>query len=224
MTVSIDRPHRILIGVCGGIAAYKICEVISTLAKAGHEVRVILTDQAQAFVSALTFATLARHRAYVDADFWAANQGRPIHIDLGEWADVFLIAPLSANTLGKLAHGLADNLLTNTVLASSCPILLAPAMNTDMWQQASVQRNWDLLLSDGRYHSLGPGAGRLACDRIGSGRMNEPVEILAYLASLHHTRGQRDLVGKHLLISTPEKPSIRYALSAIQPPDAWELP
>jgi phosphopantothenoylcysteine decarboxylase / phosphopantothenate---cysteine ligase len=197
-----EPSQRILIGVCGGIAAYKICEVVSTLAKAGHEVRVILTNQAQAFVSGLTFATLARHRAYMDADFWAASQGRPVHIELGEWADVFLIAPLSANTLAKLAHGLADNLLTNTVLASHCPILLAPAMNTDMWCQASVQRNWDWVLSDARYHSLGPRAGRLACDRIGSGRMNEPAELLAYLASLHHTQGKRDLLGKHLLIST----------------------
>ncbi|MEM8810564.1 MAG: bifunctional phosphopantothenoylcysteine decarboxylase/phosphopantothenate--cysteine ligase CoaBC, partial [Cyanobacteria bacterium P01_G01_bin.38] len=160
-----------------------------------------LTEQAQAFVSALTFATLARHSAYTDRLFWSAEQGRPLHIELGEWAELFLIAPLTANTLGKLAQGLADNLLTNTVLASQCPILLAPAMNTDMWQQASVQRNWQRLLSDHRYHAVGPAAGRLACDRIGTGRMAEPADILAHLTSLQHTC-ERDLTGKHLLIST----------------------
>ncbi|NEP15696.1 MAG: bifunctional phosphopantothenoylcysteine decarboxylase/phosphopantothenate--cysteine ligase CoaBC [Leptolyngbya sp. SIO4C1] len=192
---------RVLVGVTGGIAAYKLCEVVSTLAKSGAAVRVILTDAAQQFVSALTFATLARHPAYTDADFWSAAQGRPLHIELGEWADLFLIGPLTANTLGKLAHGLADNLVTNTVLASRCPILLAPAMNTDMWQQASVQRSWQRLLSDLRYHTVGPAAGRLACDRVGTGRMAEPAEILDYLSSLQHT-AQRDLAGKHLLIST----------------------
>jgi phosphopantothenoylcysteine decarboxylase/phosphopantothenate--cysteine ligase len=125
-----------------------------------------------------------------------------VHIELGEWAEVFVIAPLTANTLGKLAHGLADNLLTNTVLASGCPVLLAPAMNTQMWEQQSVQRNWQQLLSDSRYHRVGPDAGLLACDRVGSGRMAEPDEILASVRSLLHTNGKRDLVGKRVLIST----------------------
>jgi phosphopantothenoylcysteine decarboxylase/phosphopantothenate--cysteine ligase len=104
--------------------------------------------------------------------------------------------------LGKLAHGLADNLLTNTVLASRCPVLLAPAMNTEMWEQQSVQRNWQQLLTDGRYHSVGPGLGLLACDRVGAGRMAEPAEIITSIQSLLHTGGQRDLVGKRVLIST----------------------
>lgn len=197
---------KVLIGVTGGVAAYKVCQVVSTLAKDGVEVRVIMTEQAQGFVSAVTFAALSRNPVYTDAGFWSPQQGRPLHIELGEWADVFAIAPLTANTLGKLAHGLADNLLTNTVLASVCPVLLAPAMNTDMWQQRAVQRNWRQLLEDdsedGRFHAVGPGAGRLACDRIGTGRMAEPTEIVSYLSSLLHTRGKRDLAGKHLLIST----------------------
>jgi phosphopantothenoylcysteine decarboxylase/phosphopantothenate--cysteine ligase len=112
-----------------------------------------------------------------------------------------LIAPLSANTLGKLACGLADNLLTNTVLASRCPILLAPAMNTDMWEQLSVQRNWELIHQDPRYHSVGPAAGLLACDRVGTGRMAGPLEILSKLQSLSQTQGKRDLSGKKILIS-----------------------
>ncbi len=193
---------KILIGISGGIAAYKVCEVVSTLAKAGPAVRVILTPSAEAFVSALTFATLSRHTAYTDSSFWSADQARPLHIELAEWADYFLIAPLTANTLGKLVHGLADNLLTNTVLASTCPILLAPAMNTDMWLQSSVQRNWAQILTDDRYHAVGPAAGRLACDRIGTGRMAEPYTILTALESLQHTQGRCDLNGRRILIST----------------------
>ncbi|HEY9850564.1 MAG TPA: bifunctional phosphopantothenoylcysteine decarboxylase/phosphopantothenate--cysteine ligase CoaBC [Leptolyngbyaceae cyanobacterium] len=195
------KSQRVLIGITGGIAAYKVCEVVSALAKSGVEVRVILTDAASEFISPLTLATLSRHPAYTDKDFWQPIHGRPLHIELGEWADVFVIAPLTANTLAKLAFGLADNLLTNTVLASSCPILLAPAMNTDMWEQATVQRNWQQVLTDKRYHGVGPGAGILACDRLGAGRMAEPDEILPYIQSLLHTKGKRDLTGKQVLIS-----------------------
>lgn len=194
--------RRVLIGVGGGIAAYKVCEVISTLFKTGVQVRAILTQASQEFITPLTVTTLSRHPAYTDQVFWQPIHGRPVHIELGEWAEVLVIAPLTANTLGKLAQGMADNLLTNTVLASRCPVLLAPAMNTEMWQQQSVQRNWQQLLSDPRYHSVGPAAGLLACDRIGAGRMAEPAEILASIQSLLHTDGQRDLVGKRVLIST----------------------
>jgi phosphopantothenoylcysteine decarboxylase/phosphopantothenate--cysteine ligase len=193
--------RRILIGIGGGIAAYKVCQVVSTLAKAQAEVRVILTDSAQAFISPLTFATLSRHSAYTDSMFWSSTNPRPLHIELGEWADIFLIAPLTANMLAKLTYGMADNLLTNTVLASTCPVLLAPAMNTDMWEQQSVQRNWRQLLTDSRYHSADPGEGILACDRVGTGRIAEPEELLLQLQSLLHTGGKRDLTGKRILIS-----------------------
>lgn len=201
-SATVEAPRRVLLGISGGIAAYKVCAVISSLAKAGIAVRVVLTQQGQAFIPPLTVATLARHPAYTDASFWDAAQGRPLHIELGEWAELLVIAPLSANTLGKLAYGLADNLLTNTVLASTCPVLLAPAMNTDMWQQQAVQRNWLQLLQDPRFHSIDPGSGVLACDRIGTGRMAEPEDILTHIHSLLHSMGQRDLAGKHLLIST----------------------
>ncbi len=193
---------KVLIGISGGIAAYKVCEIISTLFKAGIEVKVILTEGAQQFITPLTVATLSRHPAYTDRDFWQPVHHRPLHIELGEWADVFLIAPLTANTLGKVAQGLADNLLTNTVLGSTCPILLAPAMNTEMWTQLSVQRNWQILNQDPRYHTAAPSAGLLACDRVGTGRMAEPEEILPYIHSLVHTQGKRDLDGKQVLIST----------------------
>jgi len=198
----VTTTQRVLLGIGGGIAAYKVCSVISALAKAKVEVRTMLTQQGQAFIPPLTVATLSRHPAYTDDLFWSPDQGRPLHIELGEWADLLVLAPLTANTLGKLACGLADNLLTNTVLASTCPILLAPAMNTDMWQQQAVQRNWGAVLQDSRFHTVGPGSGVLACDRVGTGRMAEPEDILAHIHSLLHTRGNRDLAGKHLLIST----------------------
>ncbi len=193
--------RRILIGIGGGIAAYKVCEVISQLFQGGATVRVILTDTAQHFITPLTVATLSRHPAYTDQDFWQPIHSRPLHIELGEWAELLLIAPLTANTLGKLALGLADNLLTNTVLASRCPVLLAPAMNTDMGEQIAVQRNETLLRQDPRYHWLDSGTGLLACDRRGKGRMAEPQQILKRIESLLWTGGKRDLVGKHLLIT-----------------------
>lgn len=193
--------RRVLIAVGGGIAAYKICEVVSTLFKIGVEVRVILTRSAQQFITPLTLATLSRHPAYTDEDFWQPTHSRPLHIDLGEWADLIVIAPLTANTLAKLAYGMADNLLTNTVLASTCPVLLAPAMNTDMWEQQAVQRNWQILLTDRRFHGINTASGLLACDRVGAGRMAEPLEIIAYVQSLLHTTGKRDLLGKRVLIS-----------------------
>ncbi|PSB33573.1 bifunctional phosphopantothenoylcysteine decarboxylase/phosphopantothenate--cysteine ligase CoaBC [Stenomitos frigidus] len=192
---------RVLIGISGGIAAYKVCEVISTLAKQGVETRAILTNSAQAFITPLTIATLCRHAAYTDESFWQTTHDRPLHIELGEWADLFVLAPLTANTLAKLVYGMADNLLTNTVLASTCPVLLAPAMNTDMWEQPPVQRNWQSAQAEPRMHTLAPGSGILACDRVGSGRMAEPTAILSHVESLLYTKGQRDLVGKHVLIS-----------------------
>ena len=206
-----DR-RRILIGVTGGIAAYKICEVVSTLAKSGAEVRTIVTDSAQQFITPLTLATLSRDRSYSDRDFWQPTHGRPLHIQLAQWADIFVIAPLTANTLSKLATGMADNLLTNTVLASTCPILLVPAMNREMWKQPAVARNWQLLLTDSRFHSITPIPGILACDTpnntdsqsvevSAAGRMAEPQQILAHIYSLLHTQGNRDLANKQVLIS-----------------------
>ncbi len=193
--------NHVLIGVSGGIAAYKVCEVVSSLAKRGMEVRLILTRSAAEFVTPLTFATLSRSPAYTDADFWQPTNGRPLHIELAEWADLFLLAPVTANTLAKLAYGMADNLLTNTVLASNCPILFAPAMNTTMWLQPAVQQNWRKLLQDHRYTAIAPTDGVLACDAVGTGRMAEPEVILEYVESFLFTKGKQDLKGKHVLVN-----------------------
>ncbi|MDX2254530.1 MAG: bifunctional phosphopantothenoylcysteine decarboxylase/phosphopantothenate--cysteine ligase CoaBC [Pseudanabaenaceae cyanobacterium bins.39] len=193
--------NHVLIGVSGGIAAYKVCEVVSSLAKRGVEVRVILTKSATEFVTPLTFATLSRQPAYTDADFWQPSHGRPLHIELAEWADVILLAPLTANTLAKITHGFADNLLTNVLLAANCPILHAPAMNTTMWMQPTVQENWRKLLSLGRYTAIAPTDGILACDAVGTGRMAESEVILEYIESFLWTGGKQDLRGKQILIN-----------------------
>lgn len=196
----MTEAKNVLIGVGGGIAAYKVCQLISHLHQAGVCVRVILTEAAQGFITPLTVSTLSRHYAYTDTDFWN-NSARPLHIELGEWADLFVIAPLTANTLGKLAYGFADNLLTNTVLASSCPIILAPAMNTQMWEQPSVQRNWQTVLQEKRYHGIEPTGGLLACDRRGTGRMTEPELMLKKVQSLLYTQGKRDFSNKTVLVN-----------------------
>ena len=201
MRLSTNLTKKVLIAVGGGIAAYKVCELVSKLFQSGVEVRVILTKSAQEFITPLTLSTLSRHQAYTDDNFWQPIYSRPLHIELGEWADLIVIAPLTANTLAKLAYGMADNLLTNTVLASNCSVLLAPAMNTDMWQQVAVQRNLQQLLTDSRFYGIGTGSGLLACDRIGAGRMAEAAEIFVYIQSLLHTQGIRDLAGKQVLIS-----------------------
>ena len=192
---------NILVCIGGGIAAYKVCGLISQLFQRGANVKVLLTDSAQKFITPLSVSTLSRQPAYTDSDFWQANNSPPLHIDLGEWADLMVIAPLTANTLGKLVYGLADNLLTNTVLASNCPILVAPAMNTQMWLQQSVQNNWLQLSNNDRYHLLHTNSGLLACDQVGKGRMAEPIEILLAIESIICSQGKKDLQGKNILIS-----------------------
>lgn len=195
--------RRVLVGVSGGIAAYKVCQLVSDLVKSGAEVRVVLTSAARQFVQPLTFETLSRHRAYGDEDFWAARTEaeKPLHIELGQWAELLVLAPLTANTLAKLTFGLADNLLSNVVLASDCPVLLAPAMNTVMWEQEVVQRNINLLSQTARFHWSGPDRGLMACDTTGVGRMAEVEELLPHTASLLWTKGKRDLQGKRVLVS-----------------------
>ncbi|APB34436.1 phosphopantothenate-cysteine ligase [Gloeomargarita lithophora Alchichica-D10] len=191
---------RILVGIGGGISAYKVCELVSRWVQAGHQVRVVLTPMAERFITPLTVSTLSRHPAYTDGDFWQAT-GRPLHIELGEWAEVILVAPLTADLLAKIAHGQADDLLTNTLLASTAPVLVAPAMNATMWQQLSVQSNYKMLLQWPRFHSVGTRSGLLACDAVGPGRMAEPEEIYPWVESLLITGGQRDLCQYKILVT-----------------------
>ncbi|SHM54707.1 phosphopantothenoylcysteine decarboxylase / phosphopantothenate--cysteine ligase [Cyclobacterium lianum] len=166
---------RILLGVCGGIAAYKAAVLIRLLVKSGAEVKVIMTASALDFITPLTLSTLSRNPVFLD--FFNKNTGEwNNHVELGNWADLMIIAPLSANTLAKMANGQSDNLLCCTYLSCTCPVLLAPAMDLDMYQHPSVQKNLDNLRRVGN-SIMEPGSGELASGLIGQGRMPEPEEI-----------------------------------------------
>lgn len=167
------KNKNILIGITGGIAAYKICSLIRLYKKAGADVRVVVTPNALNFVTKLTLQTLSNNEVYVDN--FEIDEYKPEHIALTN-ADIFVIAPASANTIGKIANGICDNLLLSTACAFSKPILLAPAMNDNMWNNAFVQENMKKLKSHG-YHILEPDSGFLACGTNGVGRMREPEEI-----------------------------------------------
>ena len=186
---------RVVLGVTGGIAAYKACDLVSRLRKAGCEVRVVLTEHAARFVPPLTFETLSGNAACVDT---FAPRRELEHIALAKWADAFVIAPATANCLGKLANGIADDLLTTTALAMTAPLLIAPAMNANMWRHPATQSNLETLLSRGA-RTVGPGTGHLACGDDDVGRMSEPAEIVEALDALLNPR--RDLAGRKVLVT-----------------------
>jgi phosphopantothenoylcysteine decarboxylase / phosphopantothenate---cysteine ligase len=174
--------RNILLGVTGGIAAYKAAVIASTLVQRGAAVRVAMTEAATRFVGTATFQGLTRQPVAVD--LWAGNEEfRATHISLADWADACVVAPATANILAKMACGLADDLLSTTLLALDIPVLVAPAMNTRMWQQPVVQDNVERLRSAG-YAFVGPAEGRLACGDTGAGRMSEPDEIIAALETI----------------------------------------
>lgn len=186
----------VVLGVTGGIAAYKSAEIASQLKKQGHNVYVIMTKHATEFIAPLTFETLTNHPVVVDM-FTRETPWEVEHIALAKRADVFLVAPASANFLGKYANGIADDMLTTTVLATKAPVVLAPAMNTNMWSNAIVQKNVEALKSFG-VSMVGPGSGYLACGDLGQGRMSEPEEIVE---AVHDALAQKDLNGKRILVT-----------------------
>ncbi|MCK9366431.1 MAG: bifunctional phosphopantothenoylcysteine decarboxylase/phosphopantothenate--cysteine ligase CoaBC [Metallibacterium scheffleri] len=192
-------PQRVLLGVSGGIAAYKACELVRRLREREVEVRVVLTANAERFVGALTFQALSGQP--VRNSLWdAAAEAAMGHIELARWADVVLVAPASANTLARLAHGLADDLLGTLCLASDRPLLLAPAMNRLMWAHPATQANLALLQARGA-QILGPDSGTQACGEVGAGRMLEPDAIVTALAELAPAVAAVDLHGLRVLIS-----------------------
>lgn len=170
---------RILLGVTGSIAAYKAAELASKLAQAGAQVDVLLTQAALQFITPLTFQSVTGRRAFCDADLWG-SEGHVQHIGLGKAADLLVIAPASANTLAKLAHGLADNLLSVTALAAACPLLVAPAMDGGMFTHPATQANLEILRQRGAI-VVGPAQGHLASGLTGVGRMVEPFELLGHI-------------------------------------------
>jgi phosphopantothenoylcysteine decarboxylase/phosphopantothenate--cysteine ligase len=187
---------RILLGITGGIAAYKCAELTRLFAKAGADVRVIMTKAATEFVTPLTMQALSGNRVHLDLLDVDAEAGMG-HIELARWADLILIAPATANSMAKLANGQADDLLTTLVLAAPAPIAFAPAMNQGMWADQSTQANL-LTLKQRGFHMFGPAAGEQACGDVGLGRMLEPSEIAKACANLFEA-GQ--LAGKHVVIT-----------------------
>ncbi|HRF55423.1 MAG TPA: flavoprotein, partial [Aquimonas sp.] len=169
--------HRILLGVSGGIAAYKAAELVRLLVKAGAEVQVVMTAAAEHFVGAATFQALSGR--VVRRDLWDASAEAAMgHIELARWATRIVIAPASADLLARLAHGHADDLLSTLCLASAAPLSVAPAMNQQMWAHAATQSNLDLLRQRG-VEVLGPASGEQACGDVGEGRLLEPADIAA---------------------------------------------
>lgn len=171
--------RRILLGVTGGIAAYKAAYLARELVKAGAEVQVVMTEQAQQFVGSMTFAALTNRPVRTTLNDEQAELAMG-HIELARWADTLLIAPATANTIGKIAQGFADNLLTTVVLASKAPLVIAPAMNQQMWAAEATQANLQTLRERG-VQFIGPDSGDQACGDVGAGRMSEPDDILQYL-------------------------------------------
>src|SRR6201996_4421556 len=172
---------KILLGICGSIAAYKSALLVRLLVKAGAEVQVIMTPDATNFITALTLSTLSKNPVLVD--YFTPDTGEwNNHVELGLWVDALIIAPATANTLAKMANGLCDNLLTAVYLSAKCPVYFAPAMDLDMWKHPATSENVIKLQSFGNI-MIAPNNGELASGLHGEGRMAEPEEIMAFLAA-----------------------------------------
>ncbi len=191
------KDKNILLGVTGGIAAYKIANLASMLKKHGANVKVIMTENACQFITPMTFETLTAQKVYTDT-FDRNFEFKVDHIELGKWADVFLIAPATANVIGKLANGIADDMLTTTALAMRCPIVVSPAMNTTMFENKVVKHNIMKLRTYGM-DIIMPASGHLACGDSGAGKMPEPEMLLEYIKRAVYKK--KDLVGKKVCVS-----------------------
>jgi len=191
------KGKHVVLGVTGGIAAYKACEVVSRLRKLNAEVDVIMTENATKLVQPLTFETLSCRPVCIDT-FSRTESWDVKHISLAQKADIMVVAPATANIMAKLSHGIADDMLSTTLLATKAPILLAPAMNTGMWTAPVTQENLQTLLNRG-VKTVGPGSGFLACGDTGSGRMSEPVEIVEAIKAVLCPK--RDLEGLKVLVT-----------------------
>lgn len=189
--------RHIVLGVTGGIAAYKSAEIVSRLRHLGAEVDVIMTRNATEFIAPMTFQTLSARPVAVDT-FRTPETWEVEHIALAQRAEIFVIAPATANILAKMACGIADDMLSTTVLATKAPVLVAPAMNTGMWTAEATKRNVETLRQRG-VHFVGPGSGMLACGDVGAGRMSEPEEIVAAMEEILCPR--RDLAGLRVLVT-----------------------
>ncbi|MGV3487803.1 MAG: bifunctional phosphopantothenoylcysteine decarboxylase/phosphopantothenate--cysteine ligase CoaBC [Tuberibacillus sp.] len=190
---------QILLGVTGGIAAYKACTLTSQLTKAGADVHVIMTKEAKRFVTPQTFQALSRNPVHDDV-FTEKNEHQIAHIDLADRADLVIIAPATANTIAKMAQGLADDMVTTAVLATQAPVWVAPAMNVNMYHHPAVMKNL-AAIQDYGYRILDPGVGLLACGWVGEGRLMEPEDIFKEIQTFFNADQAKDLDGKKVLVT-----------------------
>ncbi len=192
------KGKHIILGITGSIAAYKSAVLCRLLVSAGAEVKVVMTPLAKQFITPLTMATLSQNPILVD--FFNPENGEwNSHVKLGEWADLYLIAPATANTMAKMATGVADNLLLTTYLSARCPVAVAPAMDLDMYAHTATQRNMEQLQRDG-VHIIEPGSGFLASGLSGKGRMAEPQDIVEAVKALFGEK-KKSLEGKHFIVT-----------------------
>lgn len=191
------KNKTVLIGVSGGIAAYKTAYLVSALVKAGAEVHVLMTENATKFIAPLTFETLTGNKCVTDT-FDRSFKFDVEHVSLAKKADVFMIAPATANVMAKVAHGIADDMLTTTFLASKCPKIIAPAMNTAMYENPVTQDNIALLKKYGM-EVITPATGYLACGDTGAGKMPEPAELYKYIEK--ELAREKDMIGKKVLVT-----------------------
>lgn len=190
---------KIVLGITGSIAAYKACLIIRCLVKHGAEVQVVITPAGKEFITPITLSALT-HKPVI-SDFFSQRDGTwHSHVDLGLWADAMLIAPCTASTLGKMANGIADNMLITTYLSMKAPVFVAPAMDLDMYQHPTTQQNMERLKSFGN-HIIEPGSGFLASGLEGKGRMEEPEKIVEALDNYFSQQQESSLSGKHILIT-----------------------
>ncbi|MEH7502384.1 bifunctional phosphopantothenoylcysteine decarboxylase/phosphopantothenate--cysteine ligase CoaBC [Neobacillus drentensis] len=193
------QDKKILLCVTGGIAVYKAAALTSKLVQAGAHVKVILSESAQKFVTPLTFQALSRNEVYVDT-FDEKNPRVIAHIDLADWADLILVAPATANTIGKIAGGIADNMITTILLAATSPVWIAPAMNVHMYDHPAVKKNLSILTEYG-YQFIEPSEGYLACGYVGKGRLEEPEKIVQLVQQFFSNQSQKPLSGKTVVIT-----------------------
>ncbi|RKH06141.1 bifunctional phosphopantothenoylcysteine decarboxylase/phosphopantothenate--cysteine ligase CoaBC [Corallococcus sp. CA053C] len=197
MDASALKGRRVIVGVGGGIAAYKACELVRELGRAGAEVRVAMTEAARQFVTPLTFQALCGHPVLTDY-FDPAQEGNFGHLDLARWGDAYVVAPATADLLAKIRGGFGGDAVTTSLLAFKGPVVLAPAMNVAMWENARTQENVASLLADPRFTTVGPGAGMLACGDVGSGRL---ADVGAMVSAVAARLGGGPLQGKTVLVT-----------------------
>lgn len=193
---------HILLAVTGGIAAYKAIDLTSKLTQAGYDVRVMLSEHAQEFVTPLAFQAISRNPVYTNT-FKEENPQEIQHVALGDWADAIIIAPATANVIAKLSVGIADDMLTSTLLATETPTFIAPAMNVHMYENKRTQHNINVLAQDG-YRFIEPGDGYLACGYVAKGRMEEPLQIVKVINDFFHSQKVKthsSFKGKHALVT-----------------------